>query len=246
MNTPVLRLRAAALDYGTHRALHDIDLSIASGERVAVLGPSGSGKSTLLSILTGSLLPTGGAVEIFGADLAQAAPTRRRQLTARLGSLRQGLDLIDTVRVLHNVNAGRLGRWPVHRAMLALLTARADDEARRVLEQVGLPWATHARVAQLSGGERQRVAIARLLLQGAEVVVADEPVSSLDPTTARDVLDLVCASATTGTVVVSLHQPQLARRSFTRALGLRDGRIIFDLPADEVSPLLLDSLYARA
>jgi len=246
VSDPVLRVSAGVFDYGSHRALDEVDLSVGMGERIAILGPSGSGKSTLLALLTGALTPTSGTVQAFGEDLALVGTRRRRDLTSRIGALRQDLDLIDSVRVLHNVNVGRLGRWPLHRSLFALVTSRADADTRRVLDQVGLPWAMYARASELSGGERQRVAIARLLIQGAEVVVADEPVSSLDPTTARDVLDLICASARTGSVVVSLHQPRLARRSFTRAIGIRDGAVSFDLPADEVTESLLETLYLRA
>ncbi|NYG54400.1 ATP-binding cassette domain-containing protein [Nocardioides perillae] len=251
MNEPpaapaVFELRGTVVAYGAHRALDGVDLVVRPGERVALLGPSGSGKSTLLSVLSGAAVPDDGAALLFGEDLAAVGHRRRRTLCAQVGALSQELDLVEQVRVLHNVNAGRLGRWPLRTALSALLTARADDEARRVLEQVGLPWAVHARTEQLSGGERQRVAVARLLVQGAAAVVADEPASSLDPTTARDVLALLPSSASTGTTVVSLHQPELARRTFTRALGLRRGRVVLDLPADELRDHHLDELYARA
>lgn len=243
---PVLELDAVRVVHGQHTALDGVSLHVRSGERVALLGPSGAGKSTLLSLLTGAATPHGGTVRLFGHDLATLPPRRRRRVAARVASLTQDLALVEQVRVLHNVNAGRLGRWPLHRALGALLTSRPDPEVRAVLDQVGLPWALHSRTEQLSGGERQRVAVARLLIQRADVVVADEPASSLDPTTARDVLTLLRGSATTGTTVVSLHQPELARATFTRVVGLRGGRVALDVPAAELSDDHLDELYARA
>jgi phosphonate transport system ATP-binding protein len=242
----VLELDGVRVVHGSHAALDGVDLRVAAGERVALLGPSGAGKSTLLSLLTGASVPDAGRVRLFGHDLATLAPRRRRAVAARVGSLTQDLDLVEQVRVLHNVNAGRLGRWPLRRALAALLTSRPDAEVRAVLDQVGLPWALHARTEQLSGGERQRVAVARLLVQCADVVVADEPASSLDPTTARDVLGLLRGSATTGTTVVSLHQPELARHTFTRVLGLRRGHVVLDVPSAELRDHHLDELYARA
>ena len=243
---PVLELDGVRVVHGSHPALDGVDLRVRAGERVALLGPSGAGKSTLLSLLTGAAAPDAGTARLFGHDLALLPGRRRRQVAARIGSLTQDLDLVEQVRVLHNVNAGRLGRWPLRTALAALLTARPDAEVREVLDQVGLPWAVHARTEQLSGGERQRVAVARLLVQRAEVVVADEPASSLDPTTAREVLGLLGSSATTGTTVVSLHQPELARGAFTRVVGLRRGHVVLDVPAAELDDSHLEQLYARA
>lgn len=242
----VLELDAVRVVHGHHVALDGVTLHVRSGERVALLGPSGAGKSTLLALLTGATDPHGGSVRLFGQDIATLPPRRRRRVAGRVASLTQDLALVEQVRVLHNVNAGRLGQWPLRRALLALITSRPDAEVRAVLDQVGLPWALHSRTEQLSGGERQRVAVARLLIQRADVVVADEPASSLDPTTARDVLALLRDSATTGTTVVSLHQPELARQTFTRVVGLRDGRVALDVPAAELGDEHLDELYARA
>ncbi len=242
---PVLELTGVGATFGRHAALDGIDLTINRGERVALLGPSGSGKTTLLRLASGALDPTAGRVRVFGHELRCLTSRQRRAVQRRIGSLAQDLDLIEQVRVLHNVNAGRLGNWSVPRALASLLTSRADEEATAGLERVGLAWAAHARTEQLSGGERQRVAIARLLMQRAEVVVADEPVSSLDPTTALDVLGLLGAGATTGTTLVSLHQPEMARHHFTRAVGLRAGRLAFDVSSSDVRSTHLDELYAR-
>ena len=237
-------LRGVGHTYGDSRVLDAVDLDVRAGERVAVLGPSGAGKSTLLRIASGALDPTDGEVSLFGDTLADLAPRTRQRTQRRVGSLSQDLDLIEQVRVLHNVNAGRLASWSVPRALASLVSTRPDQVSTGALEQVGLGWATHARTEQLSGGERQRVALARLLVADVDAVVADEPVSSLDPTTSAEILRLLCAS--TGTSLVSLHQPELARGHFTRMVGLREGRVCLDLPASELTVGHLDQLYERS
>lgn len=243
---PVFEVRGVRHAFGGHVALESVDLEVLAGERVALLGPSGAGKSTLLRLISGAIEPTQGEVHVFGEPLAGPEGRRGRSAQRRVASLTQDLALIDQVRVLHNVNAGRLGAWSVQRALRTLVSTRADPVVSTALEEVGLGWATHARTEQLSGGERQRVALARLLVQDADAVVADEPVSSLDPTTSHRVLGLLCASAATGTAVVSIHQPELARDHFTRMVGLRDGRVVLDVPAEDLSVHQLDELYARA
>lgn len=240
---PVIRLRRAGRRFGSRDAVADIDLTVTAGERVAVLGASGAGKSTLLSMLNGSLPATSGEVEVLGANPAGLPPSRLRELQRRIGTISQRLDLVDQVRVLHNVNAGRLSRWSSVRALTALAWPQADATVIRALDRVGLTWAVHERTERLSGGERQRVAIARLLVQDPELVIADEPVSSLDPTRAAGILELLNAVRAQVTIMVSLHQPELARRHCTRAIGLRDGRLMFDLPSARLDNHVLANLY---
>lgn len=241
---PVLRLRGVGHRYGSHQALHDVDLTVQAGERVAVLGTSGAGKSTLLALLNGSLTPTAGTVEVFGENPAILPAARLRLLQQRIGTVSQHLALIEQVRVLHNVNAGRLGQWSTPRALASLLWPRSLDVVRDALARVDLDWALHERTERLSGGERQRVAIARLLVQQPELVVADEPVSSLDPVRAARTLDLLVSSPTVRTLIVSLHQPLLARDHCARVVGLRDGQIVLDGPVAEVTDAALHTLYA--
>lgn len=241
---PVLRLRGVGHRYGSHQALHDVDLTVQAGERMAVLGTSGAGKSTLLALLNGSLTPTAGTVEVFGENPAILPAARLRLLQQRIGTVSQHLALIEQVRVLHNVNAGRLGQWSTPRALASLLWPRSLDVVRDALARVDLDWALHERTERLSGGERQRVAIARLLVQQPELVVADEPVSSLDPVRAARTLDLLVSSPTVRTLIVSLHQPLLARDHCARVVGLRDGQIVLDGPVAEVTDAALHTLYA--
>lgn len=243
-NTPVIRLTGAGRRFGPYQALCAVGLTVQGGERVALLGASGAGKSTLLSLLNGSVDATEGVVEVFGEDLAGLSSGRLRALQRRIGTVSQRLDLIEQVRVLHNVNAGRLGSWSLHRTIGSLVWPRPDDQIRSALHRVGMEWALHERTERLSGGERQRVAIARLLVQSPGLILADEPVSSLDPARAAETLDLLRAPAERATLVVSLHQPELARKHCTRAVGLREGRLAFDVPIVELTDDLLTDLYA--
>lgn len=243
----VVRLEAAGRSFGGTPALVEVDLTIRAGERVAVLGPSGAGKSTLLGLLNGALQPSHGTVSLFGEPTAALPARARRRLQRRVGTISQGLDLIEQVRVLHNVNAGRIAEWGATRSLAALAWPRADERASAALTSVGLEWAVHERTERLSGGERQRVAIARLLAQQPELVLADEPVASLDPTRAAEVLRLLAqVSPGRGTLIVTLHQPQLAQEHCTRAIGLQAGRVVFDTPIATLSVDQLDELYARA
>ena len=245
---PVVRLHGVGKSFGDRTALVDVDLVVRPGERVGLLGSGGAGKSTLLAVLNGSLRPDRGEVELLGACPDRLGGAARRALQARIGTVHQRLDLIEQVRVLHNVNAGRLGRMGTVTALRSLVWPVGTSDVRAVLDQVGLGWAVHERTERLSGGERQRVAIARLLLQRPELVLADEPVSSLDPARAAEVLRLLTEVVSTGdaaapTLVVSLHQPELAREHCTRVVGLREGSVVFDLPTPDLADHHVRHLY---
>ncbi len=246
MSTPAVRLESVSRRYGERAALADVDLVVAPGERVAVLGASGAGKSTLLGLLNGSVQPSAGSVQVLGEAMSALAPARLRSLRRRVGTVSQRLDLVDQVRVVHNVNAGRLAGWSSGRALWSLVLPRADAVVSEALERVGLGWAAYEPTERLSGGERQRVALARLLVQSPELVVADEPVASLDPARAREMLGLLAEVSAGGTLVVSLHQPDLARALCTRVVGLRGGRLVVDRPAADVTDDDLAALYSRA
>ncbi|MGD9620744.1 MAG: phosphonate ABC transporter ATP-binding protein [Mycolicibacterium sp.] len=246
MSDVIVRLTGVGRVFASTAAVSDVSLCISTGERVAVLGPSGAGKSTLLALINGSLSATSGVVEIFGSEIAALRAPQLRSIQRRIGTVSQRLDLVDQVRVLHNVNAGRLAQWGTARALIALVWSRPDTIAMSALARVGLSWAVHERTERLSGGERQRVAIARMLVQKPDLVVADEPVSSLDPARTAATLDLLCEAASEGTTIVSLHQPQLAREYCTRAVGLKNGRVVFDLPTNQLTDAALSELYTLA
>lgn len=238
-----LELRHVSLRYLANRrgasdspALDDVSLHVEPGERVAVVGPSGAGKSTILALANTSLAPTSGSVHLFGHDPSTVGAAELRALRVRVGTVHQQLHLAGPLRVVHNVNAGHLGRWSPWRAWWSLLKPAGVEEARAALESLGIGDKLWERTDNLSGGERQRVAIARVLVQNAELLVADEPVSALDPQRSREVLEALCEVAAQGgrSLLVSLHAFDLALEYFDRVVGLREGRVLFDCPPSEV------------
>ncbi len=238
-------LRNVRVTYGSSAALDGIDLEVAEGERVALVGPSGAGKTTILRLCTGSVRPTSGRVEVLGHDLGTVTPDELRDVRRRVGAVYQQLNLVGPLRVVHNVNAGRLGAWSRRRALRSLVRPAQVDVARDALGRVGIADKLYERTDRLSGGEQQRVALARVLVQGPELVLADEPVSSLDPARAEEVMDLLgeVVADRGRTLLVSLHDFGLARRRCDRIVGVRAGRVAFDLPAGEVTDELGVALY---
>ena len=239
-------LRSVSLSYDGRPALRDLDLTVRLGERVALVGPSGAGKSTLLAVVAGSLRPSTGEVEVLGHRFDGRDARARHDVRRRIGVVHQRLDLVGRLRVVHNVNAGHLGRWSTWEALSSLVRPRELGTVRDALERTGIADTLFARTDELSGGEQQRVALARVLVQDPDLVLADEPVASLDPARADEVLRLLCdtVASPTRTLVVSLHDFDLAVRRCDRVVGLRHGEVQFDRPAGEVGPELRDALYA--
>ena len=250
--TALLELEQVRVTGSHGDRLSALTLRLQNGERIALLGRSGAGKSSLIGVLNGSLPPVDGRVLFQGVALAELSRRQR----ARIGTLWQDLRLIEELSIGQNVNAGALGRRRLPWA-LANLLFRVDAEASRsCLRQAGLEESLLAdegldrSVGQLSGGQRQRVALARLFRQQPDLMLADEPLASLDPAIASEVLERLLTSELDGTlrsgaqaVVVSLHRPELIDR-FDRVLGLRAGRLVIDAPAKAVSAGDLRALYA--
>ncbi len=226
-------------------ALRDISLGVAPGERVALIGPSGAGKSTLLSWLNGSRFPTVGEIVVLGQSLHRLNTSRRRKVQRQIGTIYQQFHLINNLSVLHNVNAGRLGYWPLWKSILSLLVPVNVPHCRQLLDQVGIGEQIYKPLTQLSGGQQQRVAIARVLMQNPQIVLADEPVSSLDPERSRAIVDLLTqlCSDRGKTLVASLHTVDLAQKYFDRAIALKNGRLLFDKPMAAVTSQDLSQLY---
>jgi phosphonate transport system ATP-binding protein len=242
--TPCIAISGVSVNYGATLALDDISLTINTGERVAVVGPSGAGKSTLIALANSSLTPSRGHVEILGACVQNLTQRQRRTLRAHIATMYQGLHMPGSLRVIHNVNAGRLGSWSTSRALWSLVRPQATEDARSALARFGLGDALWRRTDELSGGERQRVALARLVVQDPGLILADEPTASLDPARSVDVLRQLTELCTAGkTLVVSLHAFDLARAHFDRVIGLRDGRLVFDLASHLVTDAHGTQLY---
>ena len=187
----VLSLHGVRVLYAGHLALDGFDLEVSAGERVALVGPSGAGKTTALGLCTAGVVFTSGSVAVLGQDLTTVTPAQLRSIRRRVGIVYQQLHLVGPMRVVHNVNAGRLGTWSRRRALRSLVRPAEVDVARSALARVGIADKLFERTDRLSGGEQQRVALARVLVQEPELILADEPVSSLDPARAEEVMDLL-------------------------------------------------------
>jgi phosphonate transport system ATP-binding protein len=234
-DAPIFELKNVTKRFGQFQALTDINLQIRAGERVALVGSSGAGKSTLISLLNGTLQPTSGEVWVLDRNLTQLRP----------GTVYQQFHLVNNLRVIHNVNAGHLGRWSFFKAALSLLWPLEVETAAKALSQVGILDKLYERTDRLSGGQQQRVAIARVLVQNPTAILADEPISSLDPERSREIMDLLrqLSQETGKTLVTSLHAIEFARSHYQRIIGLQQGRILFDTPAQDLSDTTLNQLY---
>ncbi|MBD2231312.1 phosphonate ABC transporter ATP-binding protein [Phormidium tenue FACHB-1052] len=242
---PIFQLEGVSCRFGAVAALTDCSLSILPGERVALIGPSGAGKSTLLSLLNGSQAPTSGRVVILGQEVNRLSPKKRRRIQRLVGTVYQQHHLVGNLAVVHNVNAGHLGRWSLPRALWSLVWPQQVQTAAQALAQVGIADKLYARTDRLSGGQQQRVALARVLVQDPAAILADEPISSVDPERSRVMMDLLRQlSETTGkTLMISLHEVEFAVKYCDRIIGLRHGQILFDTPANQVSDGMMASLY---
>lgn len=243
------RLSGASLVHGNGtRALHSVDLNIAAGERVALIGPSGAGKTSLLRLLATLQRPSEGELALLDTQPWRLSARARQRLRARIGLIHQSPPLPPRQRVVTAVSAGRLGQWSLLRSLVNLLHPLNAAQVREELARLDLADKLFERCDQLSGGQLQRVAIARVLYQAPELILADEPVSAMDPVLAGHTLGVLNreAEARGVTLVASLHAVELAIAHFPRVIGVREGRILFDQPAAHVSPADLDALYANS
>jgi phosphonate transport system ATP-binding protein len=241
----VVSLQAVSLSFGANPALVGVDLQVGVGEHVALVGPSGAGKTSVLRLCNGTLSPSEGEVEVLGQRLANCTESQLRSVRRRVGTVYQQLNLVGPLRVVHNVNAGRLGTWSLPRALWSLVRPGEIDAARAALERVGIGGQLFTRTDRLSGGEQQRVALARVLIQAPDLIVADEPISSLDPARSSAVMELLTGvvAGHRRTLIVSLHDFPVARQFCDRVVGIRAGRVVFDLPAREVTDRIGAELY---
>ncbi len=259
MRTPAINVVHVAKSFsGGKFALNDVSFKVERGEMVALIGASGSGKSTLIRAMAGLIPidiairprhgePVEGVIEILGEQMQRdgrisgSATSLRR----RTGVIFQQFNLVPRLSVLTNVLMGCLGRIPRWRGTLGLFPRMEQQRAMDALTRVGIPEQALKRGSVLSGGQQQRAAIARTLVQGADVIIADEPIASLDPSSARRVMDILAdLNRRDGiTVVVSLHQVEYAMRYCPRTIALRAGRVVYDGPSTALTPTFLAELY---
>jgi phosphonate transport system ATP-binding protein len=242
---PAVRLHQVTKDFAETRALDAVDLTVPAGQMVAILGSSGSGKSTLLRTLNGLVVPTSGRVHVLGCDVTSARGQQIRKLRCGVGFIFQQFGLVGRLTVMENVLSGALGRIRFPRAGVLAYPRQLRLDALAHLERVGLADRAFQRSDTLSGGQQQRVAIARTLMQNPTVLLADEPVASLDPETSASVMSLlleICQEKGL-TVITSLHQVELARGWADRLVGMREGRLVLDGSPRDISEEALMGIY---
>ncbi|WP_194542516.1 phosphonate ABC transporter ATP-binding protein [Paenibacillus sp. JZ16] len=229
------------------KGLNHINLTIGRGEFVAIVGLSGAGKSTLLRSMNRLHDITEGNIVIDGKSITAAKGKELRRIRRDIGMIFQSFNLVKRSSVLRNVLAGRVGYHSTLRTLLGRFPMADVDLAFQALDRVGIVQKAYARADELSGGQQQRVAIARVLAQEAKIILADEPVASLDPLTTKQVMDdLKRINAESEiTTIVNLHSIDLARQYATRIIGLRAGEVVFDGPVSEATDERFTEIYGR-
>ena len=241
--------RDVSKTFGSRKALDGVSISVASGEMVALIGPSGSGKSTLLRSITGlqSIDAGAGTIQVFGETVQKDGRVTGavRKARGKLGMIFQQFNLVGRLSLFSNVMLGALGRLPGWKGLLGLWPQADKDKAMAALHRVGVSDYAAQRANTLSGGLQQRGAIARAIVQGAKAILADEPVASLDPVSARKVMELLVElNKRDGMgVIVTLHQVDYAIRYCDRVIALQGGKIVYDGPSTALDQKRLIEIY---
>ena len=226
-------------------ALKDIDLTIGQGEFVAIIGLSGAGQSTLIRTINRMHDITNGTLTVDGTDVMQLHGKSLRAFRRRIGMIFQSFNLVTRTTVIKNVLTAFVPELPWWRAALGIFTKAEKTAALEALDKVGILDKAFVRADQLSGGQQQRVALARTLAQNPQIILADEPVASLDPVTAKQVMDDFqrINRDMRITILINIHHVDLALQYATRVIGIRAGRVVYDGPAGEVDGAVLDAIY---
>jgi phosphonate transport system ATP-binding protein len=249
---PALSVEKLSKRFGRKQALCDIDLALEPGEMVALIGASGSGKSTLIRHIAGLERSSGGpcCIDVFDRRMQAGGRMTReaRSIRREVGVIFQQFNLVGRLSLLTNVLIGALGRVPAWRGFTGLFNRAEQIAAMQAMARVGIAEAARQRASTLSGGQQQRAAIARALVQGARLLLADEPIASLDPASAKRVMETLSdINRRDGiTILVSLHQVEYARRYCPRTVALRDGMVAYDGPSTALTTDFLRALYGEA
>lgn len=235
------------LGYGHKQVIKGIDLTIKRGEFVSIIGPSGAGKSTLLMALNGTVSVLGGRLEVLGEDLGNISPHTLKQLRTRVGVIFQCCNLVPRLSVFDNIASGMLQRKSTLASAVKYYTSEQYAEIYQYMKTYGIEEQALQRCDRLSGGQKQRVAIARATAQQPQVILADEPISALDPVSARTVMEtLQHANEKFGiTVIANLHQLDYAREFSQRMIGIKDGEIVYDGSPQQITQAQVERIYRR-
>ena len=224
---------------GGRLALNSVDLTIEQGTMVSIIGPSGAGKTTFIRCINRLIDCTTGMVGINGESLQKMNSRRLKQLRRRIG-------MVERLTVFENTLHGCLGALPFYRSFLGLYPQEEKERALAILEELGLSDYLYQRCTDLSGGQKQRTGIARALMQNPQILLCDEPVSSLDPQSAQDILDYIEKIVRTRnlTCIMNLHHVEYAKRYSDRIIGLRNGQVVFDGKPEELSAEVLERIFS--
>ncbi len=225
--------------------LKGIDFSVEGQQTVAIIGPSGTGKSTLIRCINMLIPPTGGKVVLSGLEISGLRGQQLREARRKIGMVFQEFNLVERLSVMENVLCGRLGYVPVWRAWLRKFPAADIEQAFDLLETIGLSDFSQQRADSLSGGQRQRVGIARAVMQNPEVLLADEPTSSLDPKTSVEIMELLVSVSKERNIplLINIHDVALAKRYTDRVIGMSKGGVVYDGSPDELTNDHLKEIY---
>lgn len=242
---PTLSLVNVNKNYGTHKAIQDINLHVSPGDFVVLLGPSGAGKSTIFKCVSQLIRPDSGEVWLNDQQINQLKGNALRLQRRKIGLIFQQFNLVSRLSALQNVLLGRLGHMPTWKANLGLFSEADRQLCLRSLDRVGMLNKAYQRADTLSGGQQQRVAIARVMAQESDLILADEPVASLDPVTSRQVLSQLkeIAAESNMAILCSLHQTDLALEFADRIIAMSNGIITFNKYACDVQENELESVY---
>lgn len=244
----MLKLESVTFRYDPKKdTLKDISLDVSDGEWIGIIGRSGSGKSTLLRSVNLLVRPQSGSIYVDDCNLMELGPRELRRMRRRIAFIFQDFNLIDSLTVLDNVLTSRLGYQSKTRSLLGIFTEEDYRRALKAIDRVGLAEKTYEKAGHLSGGQKQRVAIAKALCQDADLILADEPVSSLDPGTTEQIMEYfkLIHEKKKKTILINLHNVELAKKYCQRIVAIDDGRIVYDGSAAEMSEEMTGRLYEQ-